>query len=439
MQSGFLHLLLHQGQRRPVCAGEQRRQHVKRRLQRHTCRKMWIPSLHIRQCTIFSITLCPFPQHNAFLLFYTRMSEQVDCAVIGAGVVGLAIARRMALAGREVVILEAEEAFGTHTSARNSEVIHAGIYYASGSLKARLCVPGRQALYRYCVEHDIRHRAIGKVVVACEDDQIPAMHHYMEQARVNGVDDLRLLSRDELVELEPNVRAAAGFFSPSTGVIDSHGLMLAYLGDAEACGAALALASPVVSGSVADDGIRLQVGGAETMTLQCRTVINAAGLQAPAVARSIQGIPAQSIPPAYYAIGHYYTLGGSSPFKHLVYPVARSDWLGVHVTIDLGGQVKFGPDFQWIDRIDYRFDESREAAFYTAIRRYYPGLRDGALHPGYTGIRPRITGPGEPAQDFAILGPREHGIAGLVNLFGIESPGLTASLAIADYVFDIHV
>ncbi len=362
------------------------------------------------------------------------MDEQLDCVVIGAGVVGLAIARRMAFDGREVVILEAEEAFGTHTSARNSEVIHAGIYYASGSLKARLCVPGKQALYRYCAEHDVRHRNIGKVVVACEEAQVPAMHKYMAQGKTNGVDDLRLLSSDELAKLEPNVRAAAGFYSPSTGIIDSHGLMLAYLGDAESHGAALALASPVISGAVSADDIALHVGGTEAMNIRCRTLINAAGLKAPAVARSIRGIPAQSIPPTYYAIGHYYTLTGKSPFNHLVYPVTRADWLGVHVTIDLGGQVKFGPDFGWINDIDYRFDESREPAFYEAIRRYYPGLADGTLQPGYTGIRPRITGPGEPVQDFVISGPRDHGVPGLVNLFGIESPGLTASLAIADHV-----
>jgi len=365
------------------------------------------------------------------------MSEQVDCAVIGAGVVGLAIARSMALAGREVVILEAEEAFGTHTSARNSEVIHAGIYYASGSMKARLCVPGRKALYHYCAEHDVKHRNIGKVVVACEAAQVPAMHKYIEQARANGVDDLRLLSGNELAELEPNVRAAAGFFSPSTGVIDSHGLMLAYLGDAEAHGASLALASPVVSGAVTADGIDLNVGGAEAMSIRCRTVINTAGLKAPAVASSINGVPAQTIPPTYYAIGHYYTLTGKSPFNHLVYPVTRADWLGVHVTIDLGGQVKFGPDFNWIDGIDYRFDESREPAFYEAIRRYYPGLADATLQPGYTGIRPRTTGPGELAQDFTFSGPRDHGIPGLVNLYGIESPGLTSSLAIADHVANL--
>ena len=365
------------------------------------------------------------------------MAERIDCAVIGAGVIGLAIARRLAMSGREVVILEAEDAFGTHTSARNSEVIHAGIYYASGSLKARLCVPGRQALYRYCAEHDVKYRNIGKVVVACEDAQAPAMHKYMEQAKTNGVDDLRLLSRDELAELEPNVRAAAGFFSPSTGVVDSHGLMLAYLGDAEAHGASLALASPVVAGEVTDRGIVLRVGGAETITIECRIVINSAGLHAPAVARSIAGVPPQSIPPTYYAIGHYYTLTGKSPFNHLVYPVTRADWLGVHVTIDLGGQVKFGPDFSWIDDVDYRFDESREPAFYEAIRRYYPGLRDGTLQPGYTGIRPRITGPGEPAQDFTFSGPSDHAVPGLVNLFGIESPGLTSSLAIADHVANL--
>ncbi len=365
------------------------------------------------------------------------MSEQIDCAVIGAGVVGLAVARRMALDGREVVILEAEEAFGTHTSARNSEVIHAGIYYASGSMKARLCVSGKKALYRYCAEHDVMHSNTGKVVVACEEAQLPAMHQYMEQGRTNGVDDLRLLSGTELAELEPNVCAATGFFSPSTGVIDSHGLMLAYLGDAEDRGAALALASPVISGSAGTDGIRLEVGGAEAMRVHCRTVINCAGLRAPETARSIAGVPAQTIPPAYYAIGHYYTLSGKSPFNHLVYPVTRADWLGVHVTIDLGGQVKFGPDFDWIDGIDYRFDERREPLFYEAIRRYYPGLQDGMLQPGYTGIRPRITGPGEPAQDFTFSGPREHGIPELVNLYGIESPGLTSSLAIADHVAEM--
>jgi L-2-hydroxyglutarate oxidase LhgO len=362
------------------------------------------------------------------------MAEKIDCAVIGAGVVGLAIARRLALDGREVVILEAEEAFGTHTSSRNSEVIHAGLYYPTDSLKARLCVAGRIALYRYCAGHDIAHRRIGKLVVATEPDQLAGLNKYRQQAQANGVADLRMLSAAEVTELEPEVRGVAGFLSPSTGIIDSHGLMLAYLGDAEERGAALALASPVLSGEATADGITLDVGGKEAVRLACNTVINSAGFHAQAVARSLRGVPAATIPPTYYAIGHYYTLAGTAPFRRLIYPVARQDWLGVHVTVDLGGQVKFGPDFKWIERIDYRFDESREAAFYEAIRRYYPGLRDGALQPGYTGIRPKIAGPGAPAPDFVIQGPREHGVRGLVNLYGIESPGLTASLAIADHV-----
>ena len=365
------------------------------------------------------------------------MAEKIDCAVIGAGVIGLAIARRLALEGREVVILEAEAAFGTHTSSRNSEVIHAGIYYPTDSLKARLCVAGRLALYRYCADHDVNHKRIGKLVVATDHDQIAALNKYREQAEINGVCDLRMLSGREVAELEPAIRGVAGFLSPSTGIIDSHGLMLAFLGDAEAHGAALALASPVVSGAVAHDGIMLDVGGKEAVSIVCNSAVNAAGLGAQSVARSIAGIPAVTIPPAHYAIGHYYTLAGKAPFQRLIYPVARQDWLGVHVTVDLGGQVKFGPDFGWIERIDYRFDESREAAFYEAIRRYYPGLKKGALQPGYTGIRPKIAGPGAPAADFLIQGPREHGVKGLVNLYGIESPGLTASPAIADHVADL--
>ena len=365
------------------------------------------------------------------------MTEKIDCAVIGAGVIGLAVARKLAMSGREVVVLEAEEHFGTHTSSRNSEVIHAGIYYPTGSLKARLCFAGRKALYRYCAEHDVNHRRISKVIVACDETELVGLGKYRKQAEINGCDDLRMLSGDELAEMEPNVRCVAGFLSPSTGIIDAHGLMLAYLGEAEAHGAALAVASPVLSGAVTPEGFLLQVGGAEPMELLCRSVINSAGFHAQAVARSIAGIPAETIPPTFYAIGHYYTLTGKSPFNRLIYPVARQDWLGVHVTIDLGGQVKFGPDFDWIDRIDYRFDESREQAFYTAIRRYYPGLQDGALQPGYTGIRPKIHGPKGPAPDWLIHGPRDHGVPGLVSLYGVESPGLTSSLAIADYVAEL--
>ncbi len=362
------------------------------------------------------------------------MAERIECAVIGAGVVGLAIARRLALSGREVVVIEAENAFGAHTSSRNSEVIHAGIYYPTGSLKARLCVAGKQALYRYCAEHDVNHRRIGKVIVACDESELPGLNKYKAQAEINGVNDLRMLTADELGELEPEVRCVAGFLSPSTGIVDSHGLMLAYLGDAESNGASLALSSPVVSGRAENGGILLEVGGAEPMSVLCDTVVNSAGFSAQAVARTIAGLPVHTIPATYYAIGHYYTLTGAAPFRRLVYPVARQDWLGVHVTLDLGGRVKFGPDFSWIDRVDYRFDESREAAFYQAIRRYYPGLKDGALQPGYTGIRPKIHGPGQPASDWVIQGPRDHGVTGLVNLYGIESPGLTSSLAIADHV-----
>jgi L-2-hydroxyglutarate oxidase LhgO len=295
-------------------------------------------------------------------------------------------------------------------------------------------VPGREALYRYSTAHDVNHRRIGKVIVACDETELPGLELYRSQAEVNGVADMRVLSAQELAEIEPNVRGVAGVLSPSTGIIDAHGLMLAYLGDLEAHGGALAVASPVVSGDVTPEGILLRVGGDEPTELLCRAVVNSAGFHAQAVARTLAGIPPQTIPPTYYAIGHYYTLAAPSPFSHLIYPVARRDWLGVHVTIDLGNRVKFGPDFAWIDRIDYRFDESHEEAFYTAIRRYFPGLKDGTLQPGYTGIRPKIHGPTEPAPDFMIQGPREHGVAGLVNLYGIESPGLTSSLAIADYV-----
>ena len=365
------------------------------------------------------------------------MPERIDCAVIGAGVIGLAIARELAIAGREVIILEAENAFGTHTSARNSEVIHAGIYYPTGSLKARLCLAGRKALYQYCAERGVQHKRIGKVIVATDETQLEGLKKYKEQAEINGVDDLRMLTRDELAELEPAVISTAGFLSPSTGIIDSHGLMLAYLGDAENNGATLALNSPVTGGAVTADGILLDVGGAEPMQILCNTVVNAAGHGAPPVSRAIKGIPAQTIPQNFFAIGHYYTLTGKTPFNRLVYPVARQDWLGVHVTIDLGGRCKFGPDFSWRDSLDYRFDESREARFYEAIRRYYPGLKDGALQPGYTGMRPRITGKDQAAVDFVIQDPAVHGVKGLVNLYGMESPGLTSSLAIGACVLEL--
>ncbi len=362
------------------------------------------------------------------------VAERIDCAVIGAGVVGLACARELALAGREVIVLEAEDGIGNHTSSRNSEVIHAGIYYPQGSLKARLCVEGKQMLYRYCGERGVPHANIGKLIVACEQSEIAVVGGYIEKARANGVDDLRWLSESELREMEPAVRCVAGVFSPSTGIVDSHALMLALQGDAENAGAACVFRSPVRSGRVTGGGIALEVGGAEPMTIVCKAVINCAGLFAPRVARSIDGLPPLFVPQAYFAKAHYYVLSGRSPFRHLVYPVAHSAFLGVHVTLDLAGQARFGPDLDWIDGVDYRFDDAREPLFYRAIRRYYPDLKDGQLQPGYTGIRPKISGPSEPAADFRIDGPARHGVPGLVNLFGIESPGLTAAIAIGRHV-----
>lgn len=363
--------------------------------------------------------------------------ERVDCIVIGAGVVGLAVARRLALEGREVVVLEAEDAIGMHTSSRNSEVIHAGIYYAPGSLKARLCVPGRLALYRYCEEHGVAHRRCGKLIVAAHEGHRPALEKLHAQANANGVGDLQWLTAAQALAMEPQLACVAALFSPSTGIIDSHGLMLAYQGDAEARGAAIALRSPVQGGRITGDGIELEVGGAQPMRIQARVVVNSAGLHAQRVASSLHGLPADRVPPSYYCKGNYYSLAGRAPFSRLIYPVPEAAGLGVHLTLDLAGQARFGPDVEWVEAIDYRVDPRRSDAFYREIRRYWPRLADRALQPAYSGIRPKIQAPGEPARDFLIEGPGDHGVAGLVNLFGIESPGLTASLAIADHVHDL--
>ncbi|MGR9037811.1 MAG: NAD(P)/FAD-dependent oxidoreductase [Gammaproteobacteria bacterium] len=361
------------------------------------------------------------------------MSDRVDCVVIGAGVVGLAVARRLAMAGREVVVLEASDAIGTETSSRNSEVIHAGIYYPKGSLKARFCVAGKQALYGFCESHGVEHRRSGKIIVATSDSQMAELERLMRAAADNGVTDLAWMTPGDVSEIEPAVYCVGALWSPSTGIIDSHGLMLAYQGDAESHGAAMAFLSPVLGGRVKDNGIELEVGGADPMVLKATIVVNSAGLHAQPVARSILGIPSNSIPPCYYAKGNYYTLIGRPPFTHPIYPVPEQAGLGVHVTVDLGGQVRFGPDVEWVDEIDYDVDPRRADVFYDAIRRYYPGLADGAIQPGYAGIRPKIQAPGEPARDFMVQGPADHGVDGLVNLYGIESPGLTASLAIADH------
>ena len=360
--------------------------------------------------------------------------ERVDCVVIGAGVVGLAVARELALAGREVVILETADALGTETSSRNSEVIHAGIYYPPGSAKARLCVQGRALLYRYCEERGIAHRRCGKLIVATAAEQVAALHKIRAQAAANGVHDLRLLTEDEAKAMEPALRCVAALHSPSTGIIDSHGLMLAYLGEAEDHGAMLALHSPVSGGAIATGGITLDVGGAEPMQIVARTVVNSAGLLAQRTAASLRGFPQDKVPPCYYAKGNYYSLAARSPFTRLIYPVPEAAGLGVHLTLDLAGQARFGPDVEWIAEIDYDVDLSRADGFYRAIRDYWPGLKDGQLAPGYAGVRPKLAGPDQPAGDFLIQGPQQHGVAGLVNLFGIESPGLTASLALAKQV-----
>lgn len=360
---------------------------------------------------------------------------EIDCVIIGAGVVGLACARRFAQGGREVLILEAEGEIGSGISARNSEVIHAGIYYPTGSLKARLCVAGRQRLYAYCADHGVTARKVGKLVVATMSEQIPALQKLMEQARANEVGDLALLSADEARRMEPELSCVAAFHSPSTGIIDTHGLMLSFLGEAEARGAALALRAPVERGWIEDDGrVTLAVGGAEPMQVTAPLLVNAAGLGAQGVARNLQGYPADRIPPLYYAKGNYFSLSGRSPFSRLIYPMPEAAGLGVHLTLDLAGQARFGPDVEWIDQPFYDVDARRGDVFYAAIRTYWRGLRDGMLQPAYAGIRPKIQAPGTPALDFRIDGPEVHGLPGQVHLYGIESPGLTSSLAIADEV-----
>ena len=358
---------------------------------------------------------------------------EVDCVVIGAGVIGLACARRIAHGGREVLILEAEGDIGSGVSARNSEVIHAGIYYPTGSLKARLCVAGREKLYAYCTEHNVTARKVGKLVVATRSEQIPALHKRMQQAQANGVDDLALLSADEAKRMEPQLSCVASFHSPSTGIIDTHGLMLSLLGEAEARGAALARHAPVERGWLEDDGrVTLQVGGADPMQVTARLLISAAGLGAQGIAGKLQGYPVDRIPTLHYAKGNYFSLSGPSPFSRLIYPMPEAAGLGVHLTLDLAGQARFGPDVEWIDRLDYAVDPRRGDAFYAAIRTYWPHLRDGALQPAYAGIRPKIQAPGAAAADFRIDGPEVHRLPGQVHLYGIESPGLTSSLAIAD-------
>jgi L-2-hydroxyglutarate oxidase LhgO len=358
--------------------------------------------------------------------------DRVDTVIVGAGLVGLAVARALATTGREVVILEAENSIGTHTSSRNSEVIHAGIYYPEGSLKARTCVEGRTRLYAYCAERNVPHQRCGKLIVATEAVQIAALESIRRRAHANGVTDIVRVGPTQVGELEPEVHCVAALLSPSTGIVDSHALMHALLADAERAGAMLALRSLLERAVVRAAGIELHVAGADPII--ATRVVNSAGLRAPSLARRIVGYPVDLAPPELYAKGNYYSLSMRAPFSRLVYPVPEPGGLGVHLTLDLGGRARFGPDVEWVDALDYTVDPLRSDRFYAMIRRYWPGLPDGALEPDFAGIRPKISGEDAPFADFVVQGPRDHGVPGLVNLFGIESPGLTASLSLADVV-----
>ena len=362
------------------------------------------------------------------------MVETVECVVVGAGVVGLAVARALALSGREVWVLEGGEGIGGGVSSRNSEVVHAGIYYPTGSLKARFCVEGKQRLYEYCAERGVPHARLGKLIVAHDAGEVETLAGIRAKAAQNGVDDLEVLDEAAVRAMEPALRVAGALLSPSTGIVDSHALMLTLQGDLEHAGGAVVCRAPVLGGRVEGGRVVLEVGGDEPMQLECEVFVNAVGLHAPDLARSIQGVPGTTIPRAYLCKGSYYSLMGRAPFRHLVYPVPEKAGLGVHLTIDLGGQARFGPDVQWVEVEEYDVDIGRADGFYAAIRRYWPGLPDGALAPGYAGIRPKISGPGDPAADFVVSGPAEHGLGGVVNLYGIESPGLTSSMAIGAHV-----
>ena len=359
------------------------------------------------------------------------MSENLDCVVIGAGVVGLAIARSMAMAGRAVVVLEREHHIGMHSSSRNSEVIHAGLYYPEKSLKAELCVAGKNLLYAYCDDHRIPVERIGKLIVASGDGELERLNVIHEQAQKNGVDDLQQLSARQVQEIEPAIVCADALLSPSTGIIDSHAYMLALQGDIEAFGGVVVCNSEVTEIAVHNEGFLLGLASMTDEEFVCNTLINAAGHDAQTIARlSGSGEP----PRGYFAKGEYYAYQGRSPFNHLVYPLPIEGGLGIHATNDLGGAARFGPDVSWVDEVSYDFDESRKADFIKAIRQYFPSVSADMLVPAYTGVRPKLAGPGEPAADFAIHSEKEHGLAGLVSLFGIDSPGLTSSLAIGEYV-----
>jgi L-2-hydroxyglutarate oxidase LhgO len=368
--------------------------------------------------------------------------EQVDCVVIGAGVVGLAVAREMALQGRETILLEREGSFGTISSARNSEVIHAGIYYPKDSLKAKLCVEGNRLLYEYCRAHQVGTQAYGKLIVA-DETQINDLQAILYKAQNNDVPEIKMITGEEAKQLEPKLKCSAAILSASTGIVDSHGFMLSLLGGFEDAGGMIAYHSPLISakpiGQGAQGGFELSIGGPDGMKLQTKLLLNCAGMSAPAIAQKIEGLESNQIPKAYFAKGNYFSLSGKSPFTHLIYPIPEAGGLGVHLTLDMAGQAKFGPDVEWLDieneeQIDYTVNPKRSEGFYEAVRRYWPELKDNSLQPDYSGVRAKIVPPNTPAGDFCFNTPQDHGLHGLYNLYGFESPGLTSSIAIARYL-----
>lgn len=364
------------------------------------------------------------------------MTEQVDAIVIGAGVVGLAIARALALSGRPPLILEGEELFGSWTSARNSEVIHAGIYYPEGSLKAALCIAGKEQLYAFCADRGVPHRRSGKLIFAHDTSQFGELEAISRRASQAGVNDLVLLDSAQVRAIEPELHCAGALLSPSTGIVDSHAYMLALLGEAEANGAMLVTSSQIERITRKDGLWQVWMAGLDEAVVSAPVLVNSCGLAARDLALATEGLDPTFVPPAFFARGVYFTYSGKVPFSHLIYPVPEAGGLGTHLTLDLAGQARFGPDVEWIDCVDYTVDPARHARFAEAARRIWPAIDSDRLLPGYAGVRPKIAGPGEPAADFLISGPAEHGCVGLVNLFGIESPGLTASMAIADRVVE---
>ncbi len=363
--------------------------------------------------------------------------DTIDCVVVGAGVLGLAIARELGRAGRETLVLERHDHVGAETSSRNSEVIHGGLYYPSNSLKALTCVRGRELLYAFCERRGVPHRRCGKLIVATDPTQLPELERIADGARFCGVDNLEFMHKSAAQSLEPALRCVGALNSPSTGIIDAHALMLALLGEAEADGVAIVRRCAVTRLALVSRAIEIRIENDNGAPLRARWLINAAGLGAVALADCFDGFPQAHVPEIYLAKGSYFAFSGRAPFSRLVYPIPERGGLGIHMTLDLAGRARFGPDVEWVSELDFTVEDYRSRAFYPAVRRYFPALPDGALEPAYAGIRPKLSGPGEPAADFRIDGPADHDVPGVVNLFGIESPGLTAALAIAERVAKI--